>query len=34
MLCGVLSWPGLLPGSPHDFSHRPFLSAFAMRELM
>ena len=34
MLCGVLNCPGSLPGSPHDLSQLPFLSTFAMRELM
>src|SRR5580765_4438206 len=34
MLCGVLNCPGLLPGSPNDFTQSPFLSNFATRELM
>src|ERR1700722_16183040 len=34
MLCGVLNCPGPLPGSPNDASHLPFLSTFAMRELI
>src|SRR6266852_1768348 len=34
MLCGVLNCPGLSPGSPNDFSHWPFLSTLATRELM
>src|SRR6266849_2512770 len=34
MLCGVLNWLGLFPGSPQDFTQSPFLSNFATRELM
>src|SRR5438093_4862508 len=35
MLCGVLNSPGLVrPGSPNDFTHSPFLSNLATRELM
>src|SRR5215813_2177705 len=34
MLCGVLNSPCLVPRSPHCFTHRPFLSYFATRELM
>jgi hypothetical protein len=27
MLCGILNWPGSVPGSPHDFSSFPLLLA-------
>src|SRR5579875_3400725 len=34
MLCGVLNCPGPSPGVPHDFTQFPYLSYFAMRELI
>jgi hypothetical protein len=34
MLWGVLNCSGSLPGPPQDLIQSPFLSTFAMRELM